>query len=108
VAHEQQIAQERMRYGAAAFIDSSGGKKNSRDEHDPKTICAETGWTLKLVDGNSSGELEQGLRRYCPDVALLDLSVLQPDAATCLRVLYLTFPSLPIESLPECAGCYAP
>jgi len=49
-----------------------------------------------LVNSNSTSELEQGLCSHSFDVALLDLSVLQPDAAASMSVLRWAFPSLPI------------
>ncbi|HYA64454.1 MAG TPA: hypothetical protein VED66_14720 [Candidatus Sulfotelmatobacter sp.] len=61
-----------------------------------RSLCAEAGWSLEIVFVDSQTELEQTLPAYCPDVALVQLAVLQPDAPTHLGVLHLTNPFVPI------------
>ena len=61
-----------------------------------RSLCAEAGWSLEIVFVDSRAELEQALSTYSPDVALIQLAVLQPDAPTHLGVLHLTNPSVPL------------
>jgi len=66
-----------------------------------RSLCAESGPALELVRVERGEELEQALRLYCPDIALLKLSLLQPDAAQQLRVLQKSSPSIPFILLAE-------
>jgi PleD family two-component response regulator len=61
-----------------------------------REICAEEGRALELVFVGTREELGTGLKTYCPDVALLDLALLQPEAAEHLRVLHFANKSVPI------------
>ena len=60
-----------------------------------RSVCAEAGWSLEIVFVDSRAELELALPAYSPDVALIQLAVLQPDAPTHLGVLHLNNPSVP-------------
>jgi CheY-like chemotaxis protein len=66
-----------------------------------REICAEEGRALELVFVGTREELGAGLKTYCPDVALLDLELLQPEAAEHLRVLHLANKSVPILLFAE-------
>ena len=66
-----------------------------------RSLCAESGRVLELVRVESGEELEQALRSHCPDIALLQLSLLQPDAAHQLRVLQKNSPAIPFILLAE-------
>jgi CheY-like chemotaxis protein len=66
-----------------------------------RSICAEAGWVLEMVFVAMRGELEEALKAHSPDVALLDLSLLQPEAATFLRVLYLANSHVPFILFAE-------
>lgn len=66
-----------------------------------RSLCAESGRALELVRVERGEELEQALRSHCPDIALLELSLLQPDAARQLRVLQKNSPSIPFILLAE-------
>ncbi|HTP69767.1 MAG TPA: response regulator [Dongiaceae bacterium] len=66
-----------------------------------RSLCAEGGRTLELVLVERRENLEAALRRHCPDVALLTLSMLQPDAPSRLRVLQANCPSIPFILLVE-------
>lgn len=60
-----------------------------------RSLCAEAGWSLDLVFVHARPDLAQALQSHCPDVAFLQLSLLQPDAPSRLRVLHLSYPSIP-------------
>ena len=66
-----------------------------------RSLCVEWGRVLELVRVESGAELEQALRAHCPDIALLKLSLLQPEAARQLRVLQENSPSIPFILLTE-------
>src|ERR1700757_240303 len=66
-----------------------------------RSLCAEAGHVLELVRVEREEELEQALRSHCPDIALLKLSMLQPDVAHQLRVLQKNSPSIPFILLAE-------
>ncbi len=61
-----------------------------------RSICAEAGWSLELTFVSERADLAQVLSANCPEVALLDLSLLQPDAPAHLRVLYQANPGIPL------------
>jgi len=52
-----------------------------------RSICAEAGWALEMAYIGTKVELPGALQAHCPDVALLDLSLLQPDAPRQVSVL---------------------
>lgn len=60
-----------------------------------RSLCAEAGWSLELVFVHARSDLAHALLCYCPDVAFLQLALLQPDAPDRLRVLHLPYPSVP-------------
>jgi CheY-like chemotaxis protein len=60
-----------------------------------RSLCAEAGWSLELAFVSSRSNLAQALLAHCPDVAFLQLGLLQPDAPDRLRVLHLSYPSIP-------------
>lgn len=66
-----------------------------------RSICAEAGWALELIYVATRKELGEALQAYSPDVALLDLSLLQPEAANYLRGLYLAHSSIPLILFAE-------
>jgi len=66
-----------------------------------RSICAEAGWALELIYVATREELGEALQAYSPDVALLDLSLLQPEAANYLRALYLAHSSIPFILFAE-------
>jgi CheY-like chemotaxis protein len=72
-----------------------------------RSICAEAGWALELVFVGTRGELGRALKAHSPDLALLDLSLLQPEAATYLRVLHLANSHVPfiLFADPADKGC---
>jgi CheY-like chemotaxis protein len=54
-----------------------------------RSICADVGWALEMVFVGSREAIHEALRAYHPDLALLDLALLQPDAVLCIRGLHL-------------------
>jgi DNA-binding response OmpR family regulator len=52
-----------------------------------RSICAGPGWALEVAYARAKDELGSALEVQNPDVALLDLSLPQPDAPTEVRVL---------------------
>ncbi|HVM74392.1 MAG TPA: response regulator [Candidatus Saccharimonadales bacterium] len=66
-----------------------------------RSVCAGSGRVLELVRVESAEGLEQALRAHCPDIALLKLSLLQPDAVHQLRALQENSPSIPFILLAE-------
>ena len=66
-----------------------------------RSLCAEMGQVLELVRVERGEDLEQVLRAHCPDVALLKLALLQPDATRRLRVLQENSPSIPFILLAD-------
>jgi DNA-binding NarL/FixJ family response regulator len=66
-----------------------------------RSLCAEAGWSLEIMFVDSRAELEQALSAYCPDVVLVQLTVLQPDAPTHLGVLHLANSSVPFILLAD-------
>jgi len=66
-----------------------------------RSVCAEIGSTLELVRVERREELERAMRAYRPDVALLRLSLLQPDAVHELSVLQRDCPSIPLILLAD-------
>jgi CheY-like chemotaxis protein len=61
-----------------------------------RSLCAEAGWSLELIFVTVRADLEQALPAHRPDVALVDLSLLQPDAPARLRVLHQANPAIPL------------
>ena len=61
-----------------------------------RSLCAGAGWALELIFVGTRVELAQALPAHCPEVALVDLSLLQPDAAVHLRVLHQANPAIPL------------
>jgi DNA-binding NarL/FixJ family response regulator len=61
-----------------------------------RSLCAEVGWSLELIFVAARADLEQTLPAHRPDVVLLDLSMLQPDATARLGVLHQANPAIPL------------
>ena len=51
-----------------------------------RSLCAEAGWSLEMVFVDDRARLGQAFLAHCPDVAFLQLALLQPDAPALLRV----------------------
>jgi CheY-like chemotaxis protein len=66
-----------------------------------RSVCAEKGKVLELVRVGEGGDVGKAVWEHCPDIALLKLSLLQPDAAKRLRVLQENSPSIPFILLAE-------
>ena len=66
-----------------------------------RSICAEAGWILEMVLVSDREELGAALKAHCPDVALLDLSLLQPGADVHLGRLRLASVAVPIILFAE-------
>lgn len=60
-----------------------------------RSLCAEAGWGLEIVFVDDRSDLAQALGTHCPDVAFLQLALLQPDAPHALRVLRRFSPAIP-------------
>jgi DNA-binding response OmpR family regulator len=60
-----------------------------------RSICAGAGCALEVIYIEMKEELSEALKRHRPDVALLDLSLLQPDAVSEIRVLQLANQDVP-------------
>ena len=61
-----------------------------------RSLCAETGRTLELVYVTNRDSLPRALRDFRPDVALLSLSLLQPDPPTTVYSLHQSLPHIPL------------
>ncbi|MGB7846127.1 MAG: hypothetical protein WBL63_10965 [Candidatus Acidiferrum sp.] len=61
-----------------------------------RSLCAEAGWTLELIFVAKRTDLAHALAVYGPEMALVSLSLLQPDAPENLRLLHLANPAIPI------------
>ena len=66
-----------------------------------RSICAGAGWTLEVAYVGAKEELPDALQAHCPDVALLDLSLLQPDAPLQVSVLSRTSLRVPLILFAE-------
>lgn len=66
-----------------------------------RSTCAEVGWSLELVLVETREEVGPALAAHCPEVALLDLTLLQPDAVTFLSVLHRANRFIPIILFAE-------
>lgn len=60
-----------------------------------RSLCAEAGWSLELIFVDTPSQLAHALQSYCPDVAFVQLALLQPDAPALLRALHQSHPSIP-------------
>ena len=61
-----------------------------------RSLCAERGHALELLFVSKRSNLSLALRTYCPDVALLDLALFQPDPPGAVSVLHLAAPHIPL------------
>ena len=61
-----------------------------------RSLCAETGRTLELVYVTNRDSLPRALRDFRPDVALLSLSLLQPDPPATVYSLHQSLPHIPL------------
>ena len=61
-----------------------------------RALCAETGRSLELYMVSEHTSLDHALQAYCPDAALLDLSLLQPDPPAAVRVLHQNHSFIPL------------
>lgn len=68
-----------------------------------RSLCAEAGWSLEMVFVESRTDLAQALHAHCPDVAFLQLALLQPDAPARLSVLHQSHPSIPFILFADAA-----
>lgn len=68
-----------------------------------RAMCAEAGWDLELVFVGAKEEIGAAMAAHCPDVALLDLTLLQPDAPSFVSVLNRANRSVPIILYAESA-----
>jgi DNA-binding NarL/FixJ family response regulator len=66
-----------------------------------RSLCAEAGWILEMVLVSDREEVGTALKAHCPDVALVDLSLLQPEAAAHLGRLHLASLAIPIILFAE-------
>ena len=66
-----------------------------------RSICAEAGWALEVMYVEMKEELGKALKAHSPDVALLDLSLLQPDAVSEVHVLHLANQDVPFILFAE-------
>jgi DNA-binding NarL/FixJ family response regulator len=66
-----------------------------------RSICAEGGWTLEMIFVETREEVGAALRAHRPDLALLDLSLLQPAAALYVHVLHLENSQVPLIIFAE-------
>lgn len=66
-----------------------------------RSLCAGAGWALEVNFVGARADLAHALATHRPEVALLDLSLLQPDAPAHLRVLHRTCPSVPLILFAE-------
>lgn len=66
-----------------------------------RSVCAEKGKVLELVRVGEGGDVGKAVWAHCPDIALLKLALLQPDAPNRLRVLQENSPSIPFILLTE-------
>jgi CheY-like chemotaxis protein len=69
-----------------------------------RSICADVGWALELIFAETREELEKRLETHHPDLALLDLTVLQPDAPVYLHGLHLKYNRIPLIVFGVAAG----
>jgi hypothetical protein len=53
-----------------------------------RSLCAEQGNALELLFVSRRSNLSLAPRTYCPDVALLDLALFQPDPPGAVSVLH--------------------
>ena len=61
-----------------------------------RSLCAETGRSLELKLVSSRDRISPALTTYHPDVALLDLCLLQPDAPAAVGALHRWAPHIPL------------
>jgi CheY-like chemotaxis protein len=61
-----------------------------------RSLCVETGRTLELVFVTNRESLHRSLRDFRPDVALLSLSLLQPDPTSMIYSLHQSLPHIPL------------
>jgi len=61
-----------------------------------RSLCAETGRALELRFVTNRDNLQLALRDFRPDVALLSLSLLQPDPPTTIYSLHQSLPHIPL------------
>lgn len=66
-----------------------------------RSICAEAGWTLEVMYEETRQGVEGRLKEHRPDLVLLDLSLLQPDAPSQVRVLHLANAQVPFILFAE-------
>src|SRR5271165_1022025 len=61
-----------------------------------RSLCAEREHGLELLFVSKGSNLSLALRTYCPDIALLDLELFQPDPPAALSVLHRSAPTIPL------------
>jgi GGDEF domain-containing protein len=61
-----------------------------------RALCTETGRSVELYYVWKSGNVGEALRKYSPDVALLDLALFQPDPPAAVSVLHRSSPEIPL------------
>lgn len=61
-----------------------------------RSMCAGAGYTLDVVIAQTGRDLTQELFAHSPDLALVDLSLLQPDAPRQLGSLHSAHPAIPL------------
>jgi len=61
-----------------------------------RSVCADTGRTLELLFVTNRDNLLPALRDFRPDIALLSLSLLQPDPLSSIHSLHQSLPDIPL------------
>jgi CheY-like chemotaxis protein len=68
-----------------------------------RSICAEAGWALELVFVGTREALQEALRTHHPDLVLLDLALVQPDATANVHRLHLENEQIPLVVFGQAA-----
>jgi len=66
-----------------------------------RSVCAETGWALEWIYAETVEDIRDKLKEHNPDLALLDLSLLQPDPAIQVGLLSIANPAVPLFLFAE-------
>jgi CheY-like chemotaxis protein len=61
-----------------------------------RSICADVGWILELVFVGTREAVQEAVGAHQPDLVLLDLALLQPDAAAYVHHLHLENKKVPL------------
>jgi len=66
-----------------------------------QSICADVGWALELVFVGTREAVQEAVGAHQPDLVLLGLELLQPDAAAYLHGLHLKNKQVPLTVFGE-------